>query len=122
MWYAKQNMNGIALTSIKINLIDKIILYSGATNHIFGNRNLLTNFKIIRNGPNIQVANGMKVQTSGIGKFNIFSKEIKDVLYLEDFSTNLLSIKRITKELNCNAVFSPKNEFSIAKVISESGR
>lgn len=34
---------------------------------------------------------------------------IKGVLYLEAFSTDLVSIKWLTNELNCNAIFSSKN-------------
>lgn len=55
------------------------------------------------------VANGMKAPINGMGVLNFFFKEIKDVLFIESFSTNLISIKKLTKELNCNAIFSSNN-------------
>lgn len=69
----------------------------------------MTDLRINNNGQQVQVANGMKVQINDSGTFNIFSKEIKGVLYLEAFSTNLVSIKWLTNELNFNAIFSSKN-------------
>lgn len=69
----------------------------------------MTDLRINNNNQQVQVANGMKVQINDSGTFHIFSKEIKGVLYLEAFSTNLVSIKWLTNELNCNAIFSSKN-------------
>ena len=45
-WYSKRNksnFNGIALNSIKHNLYDKMIIDSGATDHMFCNQKYLTN-------------------------------------------------------------------------------
>lgn len=53
----------------------------------------MTDLRINNNNQQVQVANGMKVQINDSGAFHIFSKEIKGVLYLEAFSTNLVSIK-----------------------------
>lgn len=41
-----QNMNGIALNSVNFNLHNQIILVSGTTDHIFCNKNLLTNLEL----------------------------------------------------------------------------
>jgi hypothetical protein len=38
-----------------------------------------------------------------------FSKNIANVLYLPTFSSNLLSVSKITNDLNCNVIFSPKS-------------
>lgn len=82
-------MNGIALNSFKSNLIDQIILDSGATNHIFGNKNFLTNLRIVKNDQHVRVANGMKVQINGIGALNIFSKRKKRCNIFRSFFNQL---------------------------------
>ena len=55
------------------------------------------------------IANGEKMKIVGIGTINIFSKEIPNVLYVQNCSSNLLFISKITKELNCEVLFSSKN-------------
>jgi hypothetical protein len=40
---------------------------------------------------------------------NFFQKNISSVFYLPAFTSNLLSVSKITKELNCNVIFSPHN-------------
>jgi hypothetical protein len=75
------------LNSININLCDQIIFDSGATDHMFYNEELLTNINPTKNTKYVLVADGTKVQFDGIGCYNIFSKEIKDILYVKYFST-----------------------------------
>ena len=99
MWYSRQNSNnscGIALNSINLNLLDKLIIDSGATDHMVGNKNLLTDLKPIKGDQYVLVVNGMKARINGIGTLNIFSREINNVLYIDSFTTNLLSIKKIS--------------------------
>jgi hypothetical protein len=48
MWYAQQNSDGIFLNSFKPNLHNQIILNSGATNHMFCDKNLLVNLQPIK--------------------------------------------------------------------------
>jgi GAG-pre-integrase domain len=54
------------------------------------------------------VANGGKMKIIGSGSINLFSKEIPNVLHIEKCSSNLLSINKITQELNCEIIFSSK--------------
>jgi hypothetical protein len=96
---------------------------SGATDIRLG---IPINYKISRkrNEPQyIIVANGIKTQIYGIGTTNLFTKNINDVLYLSDFNSSLLSISKITKNLNCNVIFSPNNmviqDPVIGKIIGE---
>jgi hypothetical protein len=42
-------MSGTSLNFADFNFLDHIILDSGATNHMFGNKNLLTQFKKLHN-------------------------------------------------------------------------
>jgi hypothetical protein len=75
---------------------------------MFCNKELLTNINLTKNTKYVLVANGIKVQIDGIESYNIFSKEIKDILYVKIFSTNLISIKQLTQDLDCNIIFSSK--------------
>jgi hypothetical protein len=109
-WYTKQqNGCGMTLNTLNLNLNDEIIFDSGATDHMFYNEKFLINLDLTKNTKHVLVANGTKVQIDGIGNYSIFSKEIKNVLYVKSFSTNLISIKKLTQELNCNVIFSSSN-------------
>jgi hypothetical protein len=108
MWYSKQNNDGISLNSFKANLNNKIILDSGATNHMFCNKNLLTKLEPINDEQFVLVANGMKAKINGIGETNLLSTKLTNILYLSSFSTNLISIPKLTRELNCSVIFSSK--------------
>ena len=109
MWYQTQIKSscGIASNS-KDFFFDQIIIDSGATNHMFGNKQLLSNLKPTNGNQYVSVANGMKAKVNGIGEINLYGKQIKNVLYLETFPVNLISINKLTQELNCNVIFSCK--------------
>jgi hypothetical protein len=68
----------------------------------------LQNFKKVIDPQHVVVANGHKAQIYGIGTTLIFAKNIKNILCLPDFNSNLLSVGKITQDLNCNVIFSPK--------------
>jgi hypothetical protein len=66
----------------------------------------------LRNGshdrkPN--VANNEKIRIKGWGIISIFPKKIQDVFYVEKYSISLLSISKLTKDLNCEVIFKKKN-------------
>jgi hypothetical protein len=85
-WYTKQNNGcGMALNAINLNLNDQIILDSGATDHMFCNQGFLNNLDLTKNTKYVIVANGTKVKINGIRSYQIFSKEIKNVLYVKSF-------------------------------------
>lgn len=67
-------MSGTALNSSDFNFLDHIIVDSSAIHHIFGNKKLLTQLEQTQNHQHVLVANGMKSQVNGIGKFNFFFK------------------------------------------------
>jgi hypothetical protein len=94
IWYTKQsNGCGMALNAINLNLNDQIILDSGATNYMFWNKDFLNNLDLTKNTKHVIVVNGTKVKINGVGSYKIFSKEIKNILYVKSFFTNLISIK-----------------------------
>jgi hypothetical protein len=53
------------------------------------------------------VANDNKTQILGTCTTNFLNENVKDVLYLSDFNLNLLSVRKITQDLNCDVIFSP---------------
>ena len=113
MWLANQNQSssscGIVSHSQNLNLFDKIIIDSGATDHMFGNEKFLTNIRLTKNNHYVKVANGMKEKINYIGEIDICNKKINNVLFVKTFPINLLSVGQLTQDFNCNVVFSSKN-------------
>jgi hypothetical protein len=57
---------------------------------------------------NVVIANGDKVPVKEIGELNLFDKKSK-ALYMPSFTSNLLSVKRATNDLNCYTIFGPNS-------------
>jgi hypothetical protein len=70
------------------------------------NKNKLTNITQNKDPQHVIVANGDKVQIHGLGTTKFLTKDVRNILYLLEFNSNLLSIRKITQELNCNVIFS----------------
>jgi hypothetical protein len=51
----------------------------------------------------------MRAKINGMGEINLFSTKIKNILFVDSFSTNLFLIPKLTQELNYNVIFSSKN-------------
>jgi hypothetical protein len=85
------------------------VIDSGATDHMIDNLNLLDNTFTTTKCQPVTVANGLKVPIEQIGTTKFLSNTISDVFYLPTFTSNLLSVSKITKEFNCNVIFSPSN-------------
>ncbi|KAL1190142.1 Retrovirus-related Pol polyprotein from transposon RE1 [Cardamine amara subsp. amara] len=81
-----------------------VIVDSGASHHMISDRELLSNIE--PHGGEVTIANGQDVEIRGIGNLELFKKKFK-ALYLPDFSNNLLSVQKATKDLDCLVVFSP---------------
>ena len=79
---------------------------SGATDHMTAHSNLLYDITRTSQKQSIGIANGDRVLVEGVGKMNLFSST-SDALLIPNLSSNLLSVSKITKKLNCNAIFSP---------------
>ena len=89
---------------------EKWILDSGATDHMTGNRNLLRSFRTLENDQYFTVANDEKIKIKGWGMISILNKNfLQDVFYIENCTVNLLSISKLTKELNCQIIFDQDN-------------
>lgn len=105
------NANPHALLAGNICLMSKQdkdwIIDSGATDHICSNITLLESYNsLIGNDRFIIIPDGRKVQITHIGNV-IMDNDIilADVLYVPDFHFNLISVKKLCKDLACKLVF-----------------
>ncbi|KAJ9685307.1 hypothetical protein PVL29_017366 [Vitis rotundifolia] len=85
------------------------ILDSGASDHIFGNKDLFSSITTTSALPTVTLANGSQTVTKGIGLAHpLSSLPLTSVLYTPECSFNLISISKITRTLNCSITFSDK--------------
>ena len=61
---------GIASNS-KDFFFNQTIINSGATDHMFGNKQLLSNLKPVNGNQYVSVANSMKEKVNGIGEIRV---------------------------------------------------
>jgi RAB protein geranylgeranyltransferase component A len=95
---------GINLNSFIFSKNDIWILDSGKTDHMIGNKNLLLNFREYDTKRYVKVVNNeMKIISDD--SIRILSRIIPNVLFVENYASNLLSIRKLTNELNCKIIF-----------------
>ncbi|XP_033138940.1 uncharacterized protein LOC117129811 [Brassica rapa] len=82
-----------------------IIVDSGASHHMISDRSLMDEVRAATG--NVQIANGDKIPIEGIGSLKLFDRE-STALYLPQFTSNLISVKRATVDLQCQVVFRPQ--------------
>ena len=81
-----------------------IIIDSGASHHMISDRNLISDIQPASG--NVIIANGDKVKIEGIGNLRLFDRE-STALYMPQFTSNLLSVRKATVDLSCQVVFRP---------------
>ncbi|MFV0960710.1 hypothetical protein QML37_30345, partial [Klebsiella pneumoniae] len=105
---ASSSLKGMSSKIIFSN--DEWIIDSGATDHMAMSHNGIHSFMNSYRSSNVAAANGSPIAVKGSGKVNFFnSPQESHVLVLPTLSYNLLSIAKLTKELDCFAVFSATN-------------
>ena len=104
------NMAGMAHINV-IKLIDlPWIIDSGATNHMVSTLEVLHNVQTVRPDQNrkVHLPNGGVTFVTHMGNCSFTDTgELHDVLYVPEFKYNLLSVAKVTKELNCFISFYP---------------
>ncbi|PNX55486.1 hypothetical protein L195_g049115, partial [Trifolium pratense] len=91
---------GIGFTPLNTWILD-----SGATDHICASLSLFTSYRQVKAIP-VKLPNGNTVITDTVGDICITSELIlKDVLYMPYFRYNLISVSRVTHDLDCKFVF-----------------
>ena len=85
------------------------ILDSGASDHIYGNKDLFSSLTTTPTLPTVTLANGSQTVAKGIGLANpLPSLSLTSVLYTSECPFNLISISKINRILNCFIFFSDK--------------
>ena len=83
------------------------ILDSGASDHIFGNKDLFSSLIFSSPLPTITLANGSQIITKSIGSAcPLPSLPLFSVLYIPNCPFNLISISKLTRDLHCVLTFS----------------
>jgi hypothetical protein len=83
------------------------IVDSGATDHMTGNKSILSGLATTSQPP-VQIANGSTCNIEGIGSTQISQNmPLSSVLYVPSFSENLMSVSKITEQLYCSVTFTP---------------
>ncbi|KAL0641854.1 hypothetical protein Bca4012_102653 [Brassica carinata] len=88
------------------NITKPLIVDSGASHHMISDTNLIKDIEPT-NG-HVMIANGDKIPIRGIGNLKLFDKNTR-AFYMPEFTSNLLSVKKCTTDLNCNVIFSPND-------------
>nr|KYP49899.1 hypothetical protein KK1_028398 [Cajanus cajan] len=82
------------------------VLDSGASDHLTGNVSLFPNLSSPKTPHHITLADGSKVQVTGIGQISpLPSLPLKSVLLVPGYPFNLNSISKLTRSLNCVITF-----------------
>nr|KYP76032.1 Retrovirus-related Pol polyprotein from transposon TNT 1-94 [Cajanus cajan] len=82
------------------------VLDSGASDHLTGNVSLFPNLSSPKTPHHITLADGSKVQATGIGQISpLPSLPLKSVLLVPGCPFNLISISKLTRSLNCVITF-----------------
>ena len=83
------------------------ILDSGASDHLFGNKDLFSSLTITSPLPTITMANGTQTMANGIGSAcPLPSLPLTFVFYVPDSPFNLISISKLIHDLNCSITYS----------------
>ena len=82
------------------------ILDSGASDHMSFDSSILYNLKHLENPVLVSLPNGYKVQVTHHGQLKIGDNlELNHVLLVPHFKYNLLSVKKLAAQLNCQVIF-----------------
>lgn len=88
--------------------IDSWIMDTGATDHLTSNLELLINVKPAEPHLTIRLPTGAKAAVSHVGNVHLSNGLILiDVLYVPLFTHNLISIRKLSQDNCCHAVFTP---------------
>jgi hypothetical protein len=85
---------------------DPWVINSGASNHMIEMSPLLSSYNPCSGRDKVRIANGSLSPVSGKGSVSVApSMTLASVLHVPNLAVNLLSIARITIELNCRVIF-----------------
>ena len=85
-----------------------LIIDSGASHHMISDSSLIKNVEPALG--NVMIANGDKIPIRGIGELKLFDK-VSKAFYMPTFASNLVSVKKVTNDLNCHVTFTPNEVY-----------
>lgn len=120
-------LSGESLFSMRSNVCDNSfmgswIIDSGAIDHMTHASNQSDTYTPCQSSRKITVTNGTTTTVAGIGDIYITpSLVLKNVLHISKLSTDLVSIQKLTRDLNCHVTFYPsycefQNKYSGRKI------
>ena len=84
------------------------IFDSGASDHISGNKNLFSTLQSSSVSSTITLANGSQTMIKGVKESKpLPSLPLVSVLYAPECPFNLMSISKLSKQINCRVIFDP---------------
>jgi len=87
---------------------NKWVIDSGASNHMTGNSNIFTSFQSHKAPSPVTVADGSTCNSDGYGTVKPTSTiTLSSVLSLPKLAFNLISVSKVTRDLNCYISFFP---------------
>ena len=108
-------LTGITLNSSSLKVSDlgfkpDWVLDTGATDHMTYSSQKFLSYKPCPSTKKIVLAYGSLTTVVGIGDISVNNHLIlRDVLHVPKLYTNLISIKKLTQDANCLAIFSPNS-------------
>ncbi|KAG5596199.1 hypothetical protein H5410_037431 [Solanum commersonii] len=102
--------SGTALSVGMVNPSNQWIADTRATNHMVNDHSLLSNTRSLlnTNKGNVMLLPGNTAKVSHLGSSTVLGRhDIHNVMYIPEFQHNLLSVSKLTKELNCSVHFYP---------------
>ena len=84
------------------------VIDSGASGHLCGNSSNFLSLKPVTGQKGVRLTDGSSSPIVGQGNMSITpTLQLSHVLHAPSFPQNLLSVSRMTKELNCRVIFDP---------------
>jgi len=82
------------------------IIDSGGIDHMTPHSSLFSSYTTVSGNQYITIANGSNTPVTGRGNVHLQpSFPLKNIFHLPKLSNNLLSIQKVTQDLNCAVVF-----------------
>lgn len=106
-------LSGESLFSFGLNVSGKLfedswIIDSGATDHMTHASNFFHTYTPCSSTRKISIADGTTATVAGVGDIIITPRLVlKNVLHVPKLTTNLVSIQKLTRDLNCHVTFYP---------------
>ncbi|KAL0802444.1 hypothetical protein Bca101_057620 [Brassica carinata] len=105
------SLNASHIASSSLNVLKSakpLVIDSGASHHMISDLSLIKNIEPALG--NVMIANGDKIPIKGVGDLKLFDR-VSKAFYMPTFASNLLSVKKVTNDLNCQVTFMPNSVY-----------